>query len=107
MSAPSFDAEYEAQLRRVIREELEAERDEVEAAREEREAARESRANRFWWAASLIFFGPFAIAGAAVLWVGAFALDLGAKAIWAVRRRRAPADPEHSGWLDEPDDDLD
>ena len=75
MSAPSYDAAYEAHLREVIREELEA----------EREVAREDRENWFWWIATLVVFGPFALAAVA----GAFALDLGAKAIWAVRRRRA------------------
>jgi len=82
MSVPSYDAEYEANLRRVIREELEAERRVADSQRS-------ARWNWFWWAASLLLFGPFALAAAAALWVGAFALDLGAKLIWALRRRGA------------------
>jgi len=87
MSSPTYDAEHEAHLRRIIREELEAERLQSDAKREQ-------RWNWFWWAASLLVFGPFALAAAAVLWVGAFVLDLGAKAIWAVRRYGAVDDDD-------------
>jgi len=86
MSSTPYDPEYEERLRTIIREELEAERREVDARRE-------GRWNWFWGAAGLLLFGPFAIAAAALLWVGAFMLDLGAKLIWAIRGRGvAPAD---------------
>ncbi len=58
-------------------------REELEAERREADSDRRARWNWFWWAASLVVFGPFALAAAAVLWVAAFALDVGAKPIWA------------------------
>jgi fatty acid desaturase len=91
MSGPTYDAEYEANLRRVIREELEAERRQTDSERR-------ARWDWFWWAASLVVFGPFALAAAALLWTAAFALDLGAKLIWAVRRRGA--EPAADGGTD-------
>jgi hypothetical protein len=75
MSAPPYDAEYEAHLRQVIREELEADR--------------KARSGWFWWAASLIVFGPFALAAAALVLLATAITHFGAKAIWAIRRRRA------------------
>jgi len=83
MSSPPYDAEYEAQLRRVIREELEAER-------EQADAAGKARWDWFWWAASLVVFGPFALAAAALYFVANLTLHLATKVAWAIRRPRGP-----------------
>ena len=69
MSSTPYDAEHEAHLRRIIREELEAER-------EQADARSKARADWFWWAASLVVFGPFALAAAAVYFVANLALHL-------------------------------
>ena len=76
MSVPSHDAELEAHLRRVIREELAEER--------------ESRANTYWWIAAVVCFGPFVLVGGAVIAVALLvAIGTLRAATWGVRTVRA------------------